>query len=209
MKTEAAFWDAIAEGYAAKPVSNPEAYARKLVITKERLRDDQRILDVGCGTGSLALELAPHVAQVDALDISPAMIEICRRKAEAANIANATFHAGTLDDALPFADASFDGVCAYNILHLVADRPTALARLFALAKPGAFFISSTACLGDTWVPFRLILPVMRWVGKAPPVQVFGVDTLLQEIRTAGFDDIETPDVGADATTAFVVATKPR
>lgn len=50
---------------------------------------------------------------------------------------------------------------------------------------------------------------MRWLKKAPPVEIIRADALLQEFREAGFIDITTPDVGAEKIAAFVVATKPR
>ena len=51
----------------------------------EQLRDAQRILDVGTGTGNIALALAEVVPMVDAVDPSPLMLEVARSKAEAMN----------------------------------------------------------------------------------------------------------------------------
>lgn len=102
-----------------------------------------------------------------------------------------------------------DGICAYSILHLVEDRADTLQRIFAYLKPGGFFISSTVCLGESFVPYQPILAVMRWLGKAPPVRIFSAGALLHDIREAGFIDISTPDVGAKKIVAFVAATRPR
>lgn len=99
--------------------------------------------------------------------------------------------------------------CAYSLLHLVEDRTNALAHIHRLLKPGGFFISSTVCLGDSWIPYRPILAVMRWIGKAPMVKTISRPTLLGDITKAGFADVAETDVGADSTIAFVVATKPR
>ena len=54
-----------------------------------------------------------------------------------------------------------------------------------------------------------MITVMRWLGKAPPVKIFKTDTLVADMRRAGFVDIERPDVGASKIVGFVVATKPR
>jgi arsenite methyltransferase len=209
MTAESKFWDAIAEKYAAKPVADVPAYERKLAITKARLRREHVVLDVGCGTGSLALELAPHVAHVHSLDVSAEMIRIAKGKAAAKGVDNVTFHHATLEAITSFEPAQFDAVCAYNILHLVDDRRRTLATMFELLKPGGAFVSSTPCLGDSLVPYAVILPVMRWFGKAPPVCVLDRATLTRDIREAGFDDVTSPDVGADALIAFMVAGKPR
>lgn len=207
MSQDAKFWDDLAERYAKQPIANPEAYQRKLKVTKARLRPGDRILDVGCGTGSLALELAPHVGHVDAVDLSSAMIDIANDKARKAGVKNVRFHVGTLDD-LSFEPQSFDGICAYNILHLVPDRIGTIEKIFTLLKPGGFFISSTVCLGQSYVPYGLLLPVMRWLGKAPPVHIFSLEALVAEMRDAGFEEPVTHEVGAKATTAFVVTDKP-
>jgi SAM-dependent methyltransferase len=116
------FWDKLAERYAKQPIANLASYERKLEVTKSRLSPTDAILDIGCGTGSLALELAPHVAAVHALDFSGEMIKIGKSKASDQNVTNITFHQSTLEAAEEFQPGQFDGICAYNILHLVEDR---------------------------------------------------------------------------------------
>ncbi|MFN3199449.1 MAG: class I SAM-dependent methyltransferase [Bradymonadia bacterium] len=206
----AAFWDNIAEGYAAKPVENPEAFERKIVITKGLMRAEDVVLDIGCGTGSLALRLADSGGHLHGLDISKEMIRIARGKATDQQVGNVSFHVGPFDDTFTvFEPGSLDGICAYSLLHLVADRPGALRQIFELIKPGGFFVSSTVCLGNTWVPFGPILTVMRWMGKAPDiVRSVSTDTLVAEVKAAGFVDVQLPDVGAEKTVAFMVAKKP-
>jgi len=209
MSTDDLFWDKLAERYAKQPIADLAAYERKLDVTKSRLSPTDVILDIGCGTGSLALELAPHVAAAHALDFSGEMIKVGKRKANEQNVTNVTFHQSTLEAAEGFQPGQFDGICAYNILHLVGDRADTLQRIFAYLKPGGFFISSTVCLGESFVPYKPVLAVMRWLKKAPPVQIFSVEELLRDIGEAGFADISAPDVGAKKTVAFVAATKPR
>lgn len=202
------FWDDIAEEYAEKPVALPDAYEQKLEITKARLSVSDTVLDIGCGTGSLALELAPAAKHVHSVDVSVEMVRIAKRKVADARVENVTVHRSAVEDALPFEPASFEMVCAYNILHLVDDTAATLRELFSLAKPGAWFISSTACLRETWVPYGLIIPVMRWLGKAPPVHMLGVAQLEAGMRDAGFVDITRHPVSPSKTTAFIVAKKP-
>ena len=208
MPTAETFWNNIAERYAQKPVANPDAYQAKLKATKARLRPQDTVLDIGCGTGSLALELAPHVSEVHSVDISSEMIRIANQKAAAAGVDNVTFHAATVAELPPFGPERFDVVCAFNILHLVKDLPGALARLYALLKPGGHFISTTPCLGEGFVPYKPIITVMRWLGKAQAVEVFPVARLEAEMGKAGFVELERPTVSSDKTTAFVLARKP-
>ena len=143
---------------------------------KACLKPDDVILDVGCGTGSLALELSPCVSEVHAIDLSREMIKIANQKAADENIGNVTFHNTTITN-VSFESETFNAICAYNILHLFDDRRAALNMIFYLLKPGGFFISSTPCLGDSRVPFQFLLPIMKLFGKAPAVQVFGIQEL--------------------------------
>lgn len=207
--TDATFWDGIAEKYAAQPVADPDAFERKIAITLDRIGHDSIVLDVGCGTGSLALRLAPSAGRVHGLDVSGEMIRIARSKADAAGAGNVTFHVGAFDDgfdALP--DGGVDVLCAYSILHLVDDRPAALDRMFRLLRPGGALVSSTVCLGGSWVPYPLILRVMRLFGKAPRVSCIDADRVEADVRAAGFVDVERPDVGAKKEIAFLTARKP-
>lgn len=201
------FWNSIAEKYATRPVADVPAYQRKLEATKERLRSTDVVLDLGCGTGSLALELAPHVADVHSLDISSAMLEIAKRKVAASGLENITFHEGTLVDSA-FESGSFDVVCAYNILHLVDDRGATLDKIFELLKPGGLLVSTTPCLGESWMPFGLLIPTMRVLGKAPVVEVIKRHDLQASLVAAGFTHIDEVAVTPKKTTAFSLAEKP-
>lgn len=204
----ARFWNGIAEKYAAKPVANVPAFERKKAITREHLRPDSRVLELGCGTGTLALDMARHAGHIQAMDISAEMLRIAEQKREAQGVTNVTFRQGTLDGDHPYQPASFDSVWAYSILHLVPDRRRVLATLFDLLAPGGSLIASSVCLGDGWVPYAPIIAVMRWFGKAPVVHIYSRETLFRELRELGFVDVTERDVGAEKEVAFVVAKKP-
>lgn len=209
MTVDAEFWNGIAEKYAAQPVERPEAFTRKIEITKALMRPGCTVLDIGCGTGSLALRLAPAAGRVHGLDCSSEMARIANEKAAAEGVDNVEFHVGPFDETFTtFEPGSLDGVCAYSILHLVDDPAAALKQMYDLLRPGGFFVTSTACLGDGWIPYRPILTVMRWLGKAPMVKVFRKEAFEADLRAAGFVDLEAPDVGAQPTVAFYTAKKP-
>jgi ubiquinone/menaquinone biosynthesis C-methylase UbiE len=146
---------------------------------------------------------------VHGLDLSSDMLRIANGKARAQAVPNVTFHIGPFDESFTtFGDESLDGICAFSILHLVEDRLAALQRIHRLLKPGGFFVSSTACLGESRLPYGALIAMMRWIGKAPRVvSLFTKRTLEDEIRAAGFVDLIQPDVGAAADLAFIVASK--
>lgn len=204
---DAPFWDGIAESYSQKPVDDPDAFERKIAITRSLMEPGCSVLDVGCGTGSLALILAPDAGQVHGLDLSPGMIDIARGKAEAQGVDNVHFHAGDLGGFDAFGPGELDVICAYSLLHLVPDRQATLARMLELLRPGGAFIASTVCLSP--FPYGLVLPVMRWLGKAPHVKIVSHDTMVREIEGAGFVEVERRDVGAKSKlVCFVTARKP-
>ena len=137
------------------------------------------------------------------------MMRIAKGKAAAQGIENVTFHTGPIEDFDAIEDGSLDGLCAYSILHLVEDRDVLLQKACRMLKPGGFFISSTVCLGGSWVPYGLLIGAMRLFGKAPSVvQRFTRETLAEDVRRNGFVDIEFPDVGAKPNITFMTAKKP-
>jgi arsenite methyltransferase len=203
----AQFWDRLAPKYAAQPVKDVAAFDRKKAITRDHLQPRSKVLEIGCGTGSLALELSPHAGHIHAIDVSAEMIKIAEQKKASQGVANVTFHTGTLEAMAPVIPM-VEAVWAYSILHLVDDRSRTLKTVFELLKPGGTFISSNVCLAGTWVPYRTMIAVLRWLGMAPRVHCYNRKTILREIAEAGFVDATEHDVGAHDVVAFVVAKKP-
>lgn len=204
----ARFWDRAARKYAASPISDMAGYERTLEHTRRYLKPADAVLELGCGTGTSALKLAPAVARLVASDISQEMIAIAREKAEQEGCANAEFVVAT-PEAAPWPDASFDAVLAFNLLHLLPERAAALASVKRLLKPGGVFISKTACLSEMNPLLRLVVPVMQAIGRAPYVGFFNAEALEREIEAAGFEIVERARHGSgrkDAR-AFIVARK--
>ena len=185
MNRSARFWDWIAKRYAKQPISDEVTYQKKLKVTREYLRSDMEVLEFGCGTGSTALIHAPYVKQIQAIDISPKMIEIAQGKAAAQNIGNVAFKCATLDN-LDASDQVFDVILGLNVVHLLPEKEKAIARVHKLLKPGGVFVSSTACVRDMSSFFRIIAPVCNLVPLLPSVSIFTVDELRSSLTRADF-----------------------
>lgn len=183
------FWDRTAERYAADPITDMAGYERTLARTTALLKATDSAVEIGCGTGTTALRLAPAVARIIATDVSPAMIAIARQKAAAQDCPNITFEARAAEESGGPA-GTHDAVLAFNVLHLVADRAAVLAEVYRLLKPGGLFISKTPCLKEMNPLIRLALPVMQLIGKAPPVDVFAATDLEAALVVAGFTLVE-------------------
>jgi ubiquinone/menaquinone biosynthesis C-methylase UbiE len=92
-----------------------------------------RIVDLGCGTGSLAVLLAEHGNRVSGIDISGNMIRLAQAKARAAGVA-VDFVRGDAADP-PFAEASFDLVLARHVLWAFENPDAVLQRWVDLLAP--------------------------------------------------------------------------
>ncbi len=203
---DAAFWDKLADKYARKPVKDMENYNRTLEYTRKHLSATDEILEVGCGTGTTALHLAPSVKQITASDLSSRMIEIAKEKAVTRKVENVRFDQGTLfDDA--FEKGSFDVVMGLNFLHLLEDIPDALRRFNELLKPGGLFISKTVCLAEQSRLWSVLLAVMRPLGFAPYVRCLKVSELENLITGTDVEIIEAGSYPASPPSRYVVARK--
>lgn len=202
----AAFWDRAAAKYAKRPIRDLAAYHRTLERTRAHLRPGDRALELGCGTGSTALLLAEHVADLTATDVSANMIQTARAKLQDRDVRNLRFvQAGVADVGAP--GARYDVVLAFNLLHLIEDLPAALAGVAAAIEPGGLLISKTPCLaGAAWY-LRPVIAAMRLAGRAPRVAFLSPAGLEQAIAAAGFAILERGDHSVSPPARFVVARK--
>jgi 2-polyprenyl-3-methyl-5-hydroxy-6-metoxy-1,4-benzoquinol methylase len=137
-----------------------EALERRLILDLLGDVRGKRVLDVGCGDGDLAVELARRGATVVGLDASPAMIAAARARAERAAMP-VTFATGTAE-ALPFAPGSFDVVVAVTILCFVADGAPAFAEAARVLRPGGAFVVGELGRWSSWAALRRI---RAWLGS--------------------------------------------
>ncbi len=202
------FWDRIARKYAGDKIKDMAGYGRTLERTRHFLHSTDTVLELGCGTGSTALTLAPHMSRIVATDASSEMIAIARERAAAQNCPNADFAIAT-PDSVSWPDASFDAVLAFNLLHLLAARAVAFAQVHRLLKPGGVFITKTPCLTEMNALIRLAVPVMQRIGKAPYVAFFSAGDLEREIGASGFTIVERARHGSGRSDprVFIVAQK--
>ncbi len=204
MKASDTFWDSAADKYARKPVGDEAAYAKTLERTSTHLAPKDHVLEVGCGTGTTALKLAPLVARITGTDISGRMIEIATEKANEQNITNVRFAKETTETLL-VQETRFDVVTAFNMLHLMEAPAQTVHQIHDLIKPGGLFISKTPCLAEKMKFLRPIIWVMQKIGMAPMVHFIGYVELDDMMRDAGFEIIESGVYPAKTGSRFLVA----
>ena len=202
---DAAFWDRIAPKYAKDAISDPAAYEVTLARMRARLAPGANVLELGCGTGSTALDLAGGVSTYLGTDISAGMIDIARAKLGPDAPDGLSFDVARAD-ILP--DGPFDTIIALNLLHLVRDLDRLLAQVFDALPPGGLFISKTGLISDGAWFLPLVIPVMRAIGKAPYVHNLRQAELEAILKRAGFELTETLLQPDTAPRLFIVARKP-
>lgn len=209
----AQFWDKRAEKYEKSAISDPEAYEFTLERTRSYLRRQDRVLELGSGTGSTALRLAERVDSIVATDVSTKMTEIGARKAKAQGAKNIRFvTTGVEDHAKALGGETFDVVMAFNLLHLVPDIDASLCQIFRLVKPGGLFISKTICNTSRFSPFfstmKLLLPLLQRINVAPFVRLDPVEVWEQRIESAGFTLLERSNHPMNPPRRYLVARRP-
>jgi ubiquinone/menaquinone biosynthesis C-methylase UbiE len=111
---------------------------RAMVADDLELRPGDRVLDVGCGPGRLALAFAERVGPTGSVDGIDAAVEMINRASGLARKRGvvATFQVAFAQQ-LPFPDATFDAVACTLALHHVAedDQPTAVGEMYRVLKP--------------------------------------------------------------------------
>lgn len=98
----------------------------------------ERIVDVGCGTGILAVRLADAypAARVTGVDLSPGMLERARRRSDSVTWVEADAQH------LPFEDASFDSICCTESFHWYPDQLAALSEFRRiLGRAGVLYLA--------------------------------------------------------------------
>ncbi len=207
---KARFWDRIALKYAADPIADLVGYEFTLRQVEDLLTAAQDVLEIGCGTGTTALRLAPDTRRLLATDVSAEMIAIAREKLVARSLPQLSFAVADAEEPVA-GPAEFDAVLAFNLLHLVTDLDRTLQLAVQALRPGGLLISKTACLTELNPLIRyLAVPVMQAVGKAPHVLCFDADTLQAAIARQGMDIVSVERHGTRGKDfrVFIVARKP-
>lgn len=189
MATTAEFWDKVSIKYSKKAVPSEEIYQEKLRRTRLLLNEHSVVMEFGCGTGTTSLIHSPFVKNIVAYDYSPEMIRIANKKKKDKNISNVDFKVKAVEEIL-FQHEEFDLIMAHSILHLTKNNNDILKNVYKALKPGGFFVSSSGCIKEMNLLIRNIIPLMTFMGKAPYVDQFTSDELIELHKKVGFKIID-------------------
>ena len=115
------------------------------------LKPGLRVLDFGCGPGTISVGLAGAVdpGEVHGVDMEESQIDLARAAAEAGGHNNAKFHVGDVT-ALPFEDSFFDVAHCHAVLMHVPDTHAALAEVKRVLKPGGIIASRETVVASSF-----------------------------------------------------------
>ncbi|VVB94828.1 Ubiquinone/menaquinone biosynthesis C-methyltransferase UbiE [uncultured archaeon] len=159
IKQNAKAHNTIAEVYDLK---HPEIYnqveQRRVEQTIETLlnrvaKNKPRILDLGSGTGNLALKFLNKGCWVTACDVSQKSLDILSKRAN--NNSNLELSL-LIDKKLPFENNSFDVVATYSVLHHIPDYLFTIKEFIRVLKPGGYIYIDHEANENKWKPNALL-----------------------------------------------------
>lgn len=137
-----------------------ERLERRLVLDLIGNIEGRRILDLGCGDGDLAVDLALRGARVTGIDTSAAMIAAARARAASAGT-EIEFHLAAAQ-ALPFPSEQFDVVVAVTVLCFVDDPMPVFQEAARVLRPGGRFVIGELGKWNSWAAARRL---RGWLGS--------------------------------------------
>lgn len=181
---------------------------RRWALDLAQIRTGDRVLDVGCGTGSLLLLAAERVGPAGALcgvEPSAEMAAHARRKANAQNVRMEIVEGSA--EHLPHPDAMFDAVfCTLALHHLPESiRETAIREMRRVLRPGGRVVLAEIQRPTSWVraltdPLALAAAMHGLGPGAPPSRILDIGPLMSEL---GFDDVGRVFFGSGSIEALV------
>lgn len=193
-------WNATSAKYAEHIPDFLRPYARECLRLAE-VRPDHEILDVAAGTGVLALEAAPQVARVVAVDFAPKMLEILAGNAERAGYKNVVTHVMDGQN-LTLPDRSFDRVFSNFGVIFFPDRVKGFSEMHRVLRPGGRAVVSAWSGPERFEAFRMFMgalqqavPNMPRPSQPPtPLSLADPSKLAAEMRAGGFQQVRVESI---------------
>lgn len=179
----------------------------RMVIELAQVKPGDKVLDVGCGTGSLTLTAKTSAGisgAVYGIDASPEMIDVARKKAKRSGL-DVVFDVELIEK-IPFPDATFDVVVSRLVIHHLPDdlKRRGFSEIFRVLKPGGHFL-----VVDFKPPTNPVLNHVTALVFGHRMAQTDVSGILPLFPAAGFVDVTSGPISSrSAFLAFVGGKKP-
>lgn len=202
------FWNKAAKDYDASAQSRyARAYERTIAITKEYLKNEDRVLDFACGTGIVTNEIAPLVQSVTAIDISEEMVALARKKTAERRLENITYLVTGLNDPR-VAAGRYTTITAFNVMYFIEDLDELLKSFHEMLPAGGLFLSVTDCPGESRGLKIQGMAILSKLGLLPYFRSLTTAELTGKIEKAGFELVRVENLHPDPPNVYVAARKP-
>ena len=153
-------------------------------IARVNMGPTDRVLDVGCGTGSLLYHLASSSpkAQLFGIDLVPEMLAIARRRLPS----SVELREGSAER-LPFEDEHFDVVISCNMFHYIRYPNPALREMYRVLRPGGQFVVTDWC--DDYIACRICDLYLRFFNRAH-FKTYGIQECTSLLEEAGYAEVK-------------------
>ena len=197
-------WGAASRGYAEKVAPLLMGPFVDALIEQLHVGHNDRVLEVGAGSGVLTEALFPRVKSLLATDFAPQMIEVLRERLEALGATNTRCE--IMDgQALDLEDSSFDAAACGFALMLFPNRPKGFAELCRVVRPNGRVALSGWAGPDKFEAFGLFLAALNaafpdFPAPPSPPPVFSLSDpadFKRQMEAAGFRNVEVEFVSRD------------
>jgi phosphatidylethanolamine/phosphatidyl-N-methylethanolamine N-methyltransferase len=147
-RKEDAIWNRFSAIYDRFMKKDGTAYGEIIRRITLMLKPEAHVLEIGTGTGIIALGLADCIRNIEAADFSKDMVEVARKKARQSGITNIHFSVQNACE-LRYVPESFDAVVICNTLHIMPEPEKALAEIKRVLKQEGFLIAPTFIHADS------------------------------------------------------------
>lgn len=164
---------------------------KRALLTQADLRNDQKILDLACGTGTLSIGIKKRVpdAQVFGIDADEKILKIARLKAN--NFKTRIYFNSGFSDALPYEDETFDLVFSTLFFHHITlhEKVDTLREILRVIKPNGVFHLADFGLPVN-IPQKIFSNIIRYGDGVERTKENLQGRLLQLIENNGFSEVE-------------------
>ncbi len=160
-------------------------WKRRVEMISSTLRDEDNVLELGCGTGYFTRELTKLNIRITAIDISPDLLEAARIAINSENVTFLIQNAYQMD----FSDNLFNAVVGSSVLHHL-EIEKAFSEIFRVLKPGGFIAFTEPNMMNPQIALQKNIPwLKRKLGDSPDETAFFRWKIKKQLQGIGFTNI--------------------